>query len=78
MAAVFDEHVELFEGVLVQQQVQALTGGELALGVLAVDPLAAAAGPRLGAALLQLLEDVLHGAIPPPKQAPSPRRAIRR
>jgi hypothetical protein len=40
---VLDEHVELLERALVEQQVDALAGGQLALGVLAGDPLGAAA-----------------------------------
>jgi len=41
-----DEHVELLERAFVEQQVDALAGGELALGVLGLDPLLAAAQPR--------------------------------
>ena len=42
-AAVGDELVELFEGALVEQQVDALAGGELAFGVLPGAALGAAA-----------------------------------
>jgi len=45
VGAVGDEHVELDEGPLVQQGVDALARGHLALGVLGVDPVAAAALP---------------------------------
>jgi hypothetical protein len=45
-AAVLDEHVPFLEGALVQQQLQPLARGELALGVLRVD---AAAGRHPGA-----------------------------
>ncbi len=64
VAAVLDEHVELLEGVLVEQQVEALAGGELALGVLGGDAPLAAAGPGLRPPLLELLEDVLHARVP--------------
>ncbi len=57
---VLDEHVELFEGAFVEQQVDALAGGQLTLGVLAGDPLLAAAHPRLGAPLVEFLKDMLH------------------
>jgi len=58
---VLDEHVPLFEGVVVQQQLDALARRELALGVLRIDALLPAAQARQGALLLQLLQDVLHG-----------------
>jgi len=58
---VLDEHVELLERALVEQQVDPLARGQLALGVLAGDPLLAAAQPGARAPLLELLEDVLHG-----------------
>jgi len=45
VGAVGDEHVELDEGPLVQQGVDALARGHLALGVLGVDPVATAALP---------------------------------
>ena len=60
VAAVLDEHVELLERALVEQQVDPLAGGQLALGVLGRDPPLAAAGPRLRAPLFELFEDVLH------------------
>ena len=62
--AVLHEHVELFERVFVQQKVQTLPGGELALGVLAGDPLLAAAHPGLVPAPLKFLQDMLHAARP--------------
>jgi len=43
---VLDEHVELFEGAAVEQQVDAFARGELALGVLGGDALFAAAQAR--------------------------------
>ena len=62
--AVLDEHVELLEGALVQQQVQALPRRELALGVLGVDATTAAAGSRFRAPPLELLKDFLHRRTP--------------
>ncbi len=55
-----DEHVELLERALVEQQFIALAGGQLAALVLRLDARrpAAQAGPL--AALFQLVEDVLH------------------
>jgi hypothetical protein len=54
-----DEHVELLERALVQQQVQTLARRQLALAVLARNPALAAAKTRLSTALLQLFKDVL-------------------
>ena len=48
-AAVGDELVELFERAGIEQQLDPLAGGELAGGVLALEPVGAAA--ELGAAL---------------------------
>ena len=61
VAAVLDEHVELLEGVVVEQEFDALAGGELALGVLRCDALLAAAEACAIAAGVQLGEDVFHG-----------------
>ena len=58
--AVLDEHVELLERALVDQQLDALAGGQLAALVLRVDARLAAAEAGLGAALLELVEDVFH------------------
>ncbi len=49
--AVGDEHVVFFEAAGIEQDVEALTGGELALAVLGVDALLAAAEARFGAPL---------------------------
>src|SRR6266536_6128208 len=46
---------ELGEGALVDQQREPLASGELVVGVLAVDPLLAAAEPRPLATLVQVL-----------------------
>ena len=56
-AAVLDELVELLEAALVEQQLDALARGELALAVLALAPLRAAAGfRRAPGALAQVVE----------------------
>ena len=60
-AAVLDEHIELLEGVLVHQQLDALAGGELAALVLGVDAGLAAAETGFPATTLELLDDFLHG-----------------
>jgi hypothetical protein len=57
-----DEHVVFLEGVLIEQQGDALARRQLALGVLGGDPARPAAHPRLLAPTLQFFEDVLHGA----------------
>jgi XRE family transcriptional regulator, fatty acid utilization regulator len=63
-AAVRDEHVELLEGAVVEQDLDALAGGQLALRVLRRDPLGAAAEPRLAATILEFLQDVPHAVLP--------------
>jgi len=63
-AAVLDEHVELLERALVQQQVDPLAGGQLALGVLGGDPRLAAAGLGLIATTVEFVENVLHARTP--------------
>ena len=60
-AAVLHEHVPFFKGAVVQQQLNALAGGELALFVLGVDALLAPAQAGKFALFLQLVQDVLHG-----------------
>jgi len=61
----FLEHVPLFEGAVIEQQFDALTRGELALGVLGVDALLAAAQRRAAALLFQLVDDFMHGGVSP-------------
>jgi hypothetical protein len=56
-----DEHAELLEGTLVEEDVDTLARGELAEAVLLGDALLAAAEPRPGPPLFQLLQDVPHG-----------------
>ena len=61
-AAVLDVHVELLEGALVEQELDALARGELAAGVLGLDALQAAAFPRPSPPDLKLFQDFLHAA----------------
>ena len=56
----FDEHVELLEQVVIEQELDALARGELALGVLRGDALLAAAKMGALAAGVEAGEDVLH------------------
>ena len=60
VAAVRDEHVELFERSLVEQHLDTLAGRVLALAVLCVDRLLAAAETRGFAVLDQLVDLVLN------------------
>ena len=60
-AAVLHEHVPFFKGAVVQQQLNALAGSQLALFVLGVDALLAPAQAGKFALFLQLVQDVLHG-----------------
>ena len=62
VAAVLDEHVELLEEVVVEQEFDTLARGELALGVLRGDALLAAAQASAGATGVEMGENVLHGA----------------
>ena len=62
-AAVLDEHVPLLERAVVEQQLEALARGQLALGVLRVDALLAAAEARGGALVLELFDDVVHALV---------------
>ncbi len=60
--AVFDEHVEFLEGPLVEQQLDALAGGQLAACVLRFDARLAAAQFGARAPLHRgCFEDMLHG-----------------
>ena len=63
--AVLDEHVELLERALVEQQFDALARGELAALVLGLDALFAAAEPGLGPPRFQPFENILHGRFGP-------------
>ena len=59
-----DEHVEFLERALVQQQLDALAGGQLAAGVLRLDALVAAALFGACATFIECFEDMLHGFRP--------------
>ena len=56
-----DEHVELLERVVIEQKLDALARGQLALGVLGRDALLSAAQPGAVAAGVKAGEDVFHG-----------------
>src|ERR1019366_1682624 len=60
--AVLDEHVELLERALVEQEFDALARGEFAPFVLGLDAGRTAAQPRLFPPLFQPVEDVFHRA----------------
>ena len=60
VGAVLDEHVELLERVLVHQELDPFARGQLAALVLRLDAPLAAAAARAGAALFELVENVLH------------------
>src|SRR5690242_9012055 len=56
-----DEHVPFFERTFVEQELDALAGRELALGVLGLDALCSAALTGVLALFLQRIDDVFHG-----------------
>jgi hypothetical protein len=58
-----DEHVVFLEAALVEQHLDPLPRGQLALGVLRLDAFLPATKARLAAAALQLCEDVFHGIL---------------
>ncbi len=58
--AVLDEHVELLERAVIEQQLDALARRELAARVLRRDALLAAAEPRLRAPVFEPFEHVFH------------------
>ena len=51
-----NEGIQLLERAVIEEQVDALAGGQLALGVLRVDPCRTAALPRLLAQSIELLQ----------------------
>jgi len=57
------EHIELLEGALVEQQLDALARRELAAAVLRFDALVAAAEARRIAPLFETVDDMLHGTL---------------
>ena len=62
VAAVALEHVPFLEGIGVEQELDPLAGGELALGVLRVDALLAAAQPGGRSLFVKLADDIEHEA----------------
>ena len=58
--AVGDEHVVFFEGAGIEQHIDALAGGELALCMLGVDPLLPAAKASVGALLVERGDNGVH------------------
>ena len=60
VAAVLDEHVPFLEAAGVEEQLDPLARGELALGVLRIDALLAAAEAGARALGFELLDDVVH------------------
>ena len=64
IAAVLDEHVEFFERAVIEQELDALTRGELAASVLGLDALDPAAEAGFGTALLEPFDHVFHGRCP--------------
>ena len=56
-----EELIPLFEGAVVEQQLDALARRQLALGMLGVDALLAAALGRAAALFVQLVDDFMHG-----------------
>src|SRR5262249_38383520 len=69
--AVFDEHVELLEGALVEQKLDALARGQFAAGVLRLDALLAATQPCPGATFFKGVQNVLHWPPPAPDKTVS-------
>ncbi len=73
-AAVLDVHVELLEGVVVHEQVDALAGRQLAAAVLGIDTHLPAAETRFRPPPLQFLQHVLH--VPTPRiRCTAPKRS---
>ena len=56
-----DEHIEFLERVVIQQKLDPLSRGQLALGVLRRHTFFAAASNRLGTATFQFFQNVGHG-----------------
>ena len=59
-----DEHVELLERSIVEEELEALAGGELAALVLGFDALDTSAKAGLGAAAFEFGDDFFHGGKP--------------
>src|SRR5690606_8470373 len=76
--AVLDEHVEFLEGAFIEEDVDALAGGELAAAMLGIDARLAAAHPGDLAAALEFLQHVLHGCLPRDRRSTAARGRKRR
>ena len=59
-----DEHVELLERSVIEEQLEALAGRELAALVLGIDALDASAKAGVGAAAFEFGDDFFHGGKP--------------
>jgi hypothetical protein len=57
-------HVIFFEGAFIEENLNTLASGQLALGVLGVDAALAASEPSLGAPRLNLFENRAHLSLP--------------
>ncbi len=64
----FDEHVELLETALVEQELDALARGQFAAGVLRLDALLATAELGAGAAFFKGIKNMLHWPFARPKK----------
>ena len=62
-AAMGDEHIIFFEGAFIEQQFDPFACGQLAFAVLGINALLPAPQTRLRAAILKLLQNILHQAI---------------
>jgi hypothetical protein len=63
------EHVELFERALIQQDLDPLTRGQLAFGMLGIDPPLSATHPGRIPTLFQFRQNVSHLVLPISKSA---------
>jgi hypothetical protein len=59
---VFDEHVKFFERIGVEKQLDALSRGQLAAGVLRCNSRFTPAQSGSAAAFVEILKDLFHGA----------------
>src|SRR4029077_20451495 len=66
--AMLNEHVEFLEGTLVEDELDAFAGGQLAPFVLGLNARLAAAEAGLLTTLLKSVEDVLHSALTPARR----------
>ena len=59
-----NEHIKLFEAVLIKQKINAFARGELAFGVLCINPLLAAALACRFASRFKFLQNIFHHQAP--------------